>query len=149
MSDDGQQALDLTNRSLYKTWVFHTIRFGDLDTLGHVNNAVYSTFLEAGRTAVLRPIFEEYGDHSLDVVLARITIDYRRELTYPGSVEIGTVIKRIGNRSVVFANGIFKDGTDCCAATAEAHLVFFDLATRKSRLPPPAVRSSLEELLLV
>lgn len=141
-----QPELDLTSRGIYRSWVSHTIRYNDLDPLGHVNNAVYSTFLEAGRTAFLQPMFDQYGDGKLDVVIARVIIDYRRELTYPGEVEIGTAIKRIGNTSVVFVNGVFKKGTDICSATGEAYLVFFDLETRKSTPPPPQIRAALETL---
>ena len=143
-----QSELDLTNRSLYRSWVSHTIRYNDLDPLGHVNNAVYSTFLEAGRTAFLQPMFDEYGEGKLDVVIARVILDYRRELTYPGEVDIGTAIKRIGNSSVVFVNGVFKNGTDECSASGEAYLVFFDLVTRKSTPPPPEIRAALETLLI-
>ncbi len=144
----AEQDLDLTDRGIYRSWVMHTIRYNDLDPLGHVNNAVYSTFLEAGRTAFLQPMFDEFGGGKLDVVIARVILDYRRELTYPGEVDIGTAIKRIGNTSVVFINGVFTKGADVCAATGEAHLVFFDLETRRSTPPPPQIRSALETLLI-
>jgi len=148
MNADDRQEPDLTNRALYKSWVSHTIRFGDLDPLGHVNNAVYSTFFEAGRAPLMRSIFGQYGDGRLDIVLANIIIDYRRELTYPGSVDIGSAIKRIGRTSVVFVGGIFKHDSTCCAATAEARLVFFDLVERKSAVPPQVVRAELEKMLI-
>lgn len=148
MSAPGDAELDLTDRSIYRSWVSHTIRYNDLDPLGHVNNAVYSTFLEAGRTAFLQPMFKEHSHLNLDVVLARVILDYRKELTYPGEVEIGTSIKRIGNTSVVFVNGVFERGTDICSATGEAYLVFFDLKTRKSTPPPPKIRAALDTLLI-
>ena len=148
MSVRDDADLDLTDRSIYRSWVAHTIRYNDLDPLGHVNNAVYSTFLEAGRTAFLQPLFKEHGDSHLDVVLARVILDYRRELTYPGKVDIGTSVKRIGNTSVVFVNGVFEEGTETCSATGEAYLVFFDLQTRKSTPPPPRIREALQTLLI-
>ncbi|MGI9525160.1 MAG: acyl-CoA thioesterase [Hyphomicrobiaceae bacterium] len=139
---------DLTDRGIYKAWTSHTIRYNDQDTLGHVNNAVYSTFFEAGRTAILQPLFKEHQDRNLDIVLARIIVDYRRELSYPGAVDIGTSIKRIGNTSVVFLNGIFDADSAECSATGEAYLVFFDLVARKSTPPPPKIRELLEKLLI-
>ena len=148
MSDDSRTDVDLTDRSIYRSWVSHTIRYNDLDPLGHVNNAVYSTFLEAGRTAFLQPMFNQHSDKNLDVVLARVILDYRKELTYPGAVDIGTSVKRIGNTSVVFVNGVFDQDTGACSATGEAYLVFFDLVTRKSTPPPPDIRAALETLLL-
>lgn len=148
MSNDATPELDLTDRSLFRSWTAHSIRYNDLDPLGHVNNAVYSTFLEAGRTAFLQPMFKEYGDGNLDIVLARVIIDYKRELTFPGAVDIGTSVRRIGNTSVQFVNGIFVSGTDVCSATGEAFLVFFDLESRKSTPPPPHIRAALETLLI-
>jgi len=148
MEEDRQRVLDLTDRSIYKAWMSHTIRYNDIDQLGHVNNAVYSTFLEAGRETFLRPLFQQYGNGRLDIVIARSIVDYHRELTYPGAVDIGTAIIRIGNKSVVFVNGIFKSDSAYCAATAEAHMVFFDLVTRKSAVPPPAIRTALDTLSL-
>lgn len=139
--------VDLTSRAAFPEWVTHTIRYGDQDTLGHVNNAVYSTFLEAGRTAFLHPFFKSVGDPNIDVVLARVIIDYRRELTFPGNVDIGTCVLKLGTKSVTFGNGVFKGGTDECVATGEAVLVFFDLKERKSIQPPADVRKVLEAMI--
>ena len=49
-----------------------TVRFRDCDAMGHVNNAVYSTYLEEARIGVL-------GD-LIDFILARVEIDFRSEL---------------------------------------------------------------------
>ena len=77
-----------------------TIRFGDLDRQNHVNNAVFSTFLESGRVIILYG--PEYGlivpDSSF--VLARIAIDFLGEMHWPGEVEIGTAVARVGNSSL-------------------------------------------------
>ena len=133
-------------RDTYSIWTHHTIRYNDQDTLGHVNNAVYSTFFEAGRTAFIKPMLDEVADETttLDFVLARITIDFLKELNYPGAVDIGTRVARLGTKSMTFANGVFKADTDECVATCEAVLVFFDLATRSSVKPPSRLRQMLE-----
>lgn len=134
------------DRASYKIWTSHSIRYNDQDTLGHVNNAVYSTFFEAGRTDFIKPMLTEIADETttLDFVLARITIDFIEELGYPGSVEIGTRVLRLGTKSMTFSNGVFKGNTDACAATCEAVLVFFDTAKRHSVVPPPRLRAMLE-----
>ena len=71
--------LDLKSRATYPEWVSHTLRYNDQDPLGHINNAVYSTFLEAGRTAFMQPLLDEHGRGRTDIVLARVVIDYLRE----------------------------------------------------------------------
>ena len=148
MSGDGLPEIDLKDRSIYRSWVTHTIRYNDLDALGHVNNAIYSTFVEAGRTAFLQPLFDEHKHLNVDVVLARIILDYHRELRYPGAVDIGTAVRRVGNSSVVFVNAIFEKDSDVCCASGEAYLVFFDLINRTSMAPPPKIRAAVESLLI-
>lgn len=149
---NGNPAADFNvrERASYKIWTSHTIRYNDQDALGHVNNAVYSTFFEAGRTDFIKPMLDEIADETttLDFVLARITIDFLKELSYPGSVDIGTRVLRLGTKSMTFANAVFKGGTDECAATCEAVLVFFDLEHRTSVKPPAKLRAMLKASML-
>ena len=141
---------DARTRTSFGNWTHHTIRYNDQDTLGHVNNAVYSTFFEAGRTSFIEPMMREVGAEakSLDFVLARVTIDFIAELSYPGAVDIGTHVLRLGNKSITFGNGIFNEGHDTCVATCEAVLVFFDLDTRTSVAPPAALRAMIENSMI-
>lgn len=143
---NGTATFDPRARESYRIWTGHTIRYNDQDPLGHVNNAVYSTFFEAGRTAFIKPMLDEIADETttLDFVLARITIDFISELAYPGAVDIGTRVMRLGTKSMTFSNGVFKSGTVECVATCEAILVFFDLEQRASVVPPAGLRVMLE-----
>ena len=65
------------------------IRFGDLDPQGHVNNAVFATYFETGRVVLLRDA--KYGLRVAGgtFVLARLEIEFRKELHWPGTIEIG------------------------------------------------------------
>ncbi len=145
-NNDANDQPDPRERASFNIWTSHTIRYNDQDPLGHVNNAVYSTFFEAGRTAFIKPMLDEIADETttLDFVLARITIDFIKELGYPGSVDIGTCVRRLGTKSMTFSNGVFKSGTNECVATCDAILVFFDLAQRTSVAPPARLRAMLE-----
>jgi acyl-CoA thioester hydrolase len=121
------------------------IRFGDLDPQGHVNNTVFATFFETGRVMLLR------GSNSLNPpgatsVLARLDINFLRELHWPGSVEIGTGTGEIGRSSYTFLQAIFHDGQ--CAATGRATMVMIDAQTRKARPLPEHVVARLEALRL-
>ena len=121
------------------------IRFGDLDPQGHVNNTVFATFFETGRVMQLR------GPNSLNPpgatsVLARLDINFLRELHWPGSVEIGTGTVEIGRSSYTFLQAIFHEGQ--CAATGRATMVMIDAATRKARPLPEDVIARLESLRL-
>lgn len=108
------------------------IRWRDLDALGHVNNAVYATYLEEARDAwfvrALGP-----GGSFLDYVLARVAIDFRRELTQDdGAVVVRTRLVRIGTSSLGFREEIVAlEGW--VAAEAEAVIVARDRVTGRSR----------------
>lgn len=120
------------------------IRFGDLDRQGHVNNAVFSTYFETGRVGIIHD-----PEHGLQApgaasVLARAEIDFLKELHWPGTVEIGTAVARIGRSSYVFAQAVYHDGA--CAAMAYSTMVLIDRTTRQARPLPPELIARLERL---
>jgi acyl-CoA thioester hydrolase len=121
-----------------------TIRFGDMDAQGHVNNTVFATFLESGRVALLRAPGRELNAPGTTSVLARLDIDFLKELHWPGAVDIGTGIAGIGRSSYTFAQAIFHAGV--CAATARATMVMIDETTRRPRRLPAEVVERLEML---
>jgi acyl-CoA thioester hydrolase len=110
------------------------IRYGDLDPQGHVNNAVFATYFEAGRVAMFRQPDLGIGVPGVTFVLARTEIDFLRELNWPGTVEVGTAVAAFGRASFTVDQAIFRDGI--CAATGRATLVLIDQATRRSRPLP-------------
>jgi acyl-CoA thioester hydrolase len=143
MSDAGTP-VDPRLRGSYRTFSRLEIRFGDQDALGHVNNTVIGSYFEHARCEHLMPRLVTPEMPQLNIVLARIVIDYVRELKYPGAVDIGLRIAKTGGRSFVIGSAIF--GGDVCYATAEATIVFFDTLTRRSAEPPAQVRAAIETL---
>jgi len=131
----------LSDRSLYRFWHHDIIRFGDLDRQGHVNNARFATYCEGGRVAVLDQQIRPLLPPTDLFVLANLTINFRREMTYPGEVEVGTRILRLGASSLTFGKGLFSKGD--CTATAEATIVLLDPATRRPKPFPDAARAHL------
>ncbi len=118
------------------------IRFGDLDPQGHVNNTIFATFFETGRVTLLRAPGNPLNPPDATSVLARLDINFLKELHWPGQVEIGTAIAEIGRTSYTFAQAVFHDGV--CAATARATMVMIDGKTRRSRPLPEDVLARLE-----
>lgn len=138
-------ALDLTNRSTFQHWVTHTIRYNDQDPVGHVNNAAMATFLEQGRTMFIYPLMRKHADARLEIVLARVVIDYLQELHFPGTVDIGSRVSHVGNKSLKLVHGVFKGEAEggACVTTGECTLVFFDKVDRISTTPPAPLREEL------
>jgi acyl-CoA thioester hydrolase len=108
------------------------IRWRDQDAYGHVNNAVYLTFLEEVRDAWLARTLGEEGD-LWGYVVARVAIDFRRELKQDdGYVIARCELQSIGTSSVRTREGLVAgDGT--LAAEAEAVLVARDPDSGASR----------------
>jgi acyl-CoA thioester hydrolase len=74
--------------------------------------------------------------------VGRFTAIYHAALTYPATVDIGTVVTRIGKSSFDLGQGVFHG--DLCIATAQVAQVYFDPATGKSVKLPDPIRSAFE-----
>ena len=108
------------------------IRWRDLDALGHVNNAVYATYLEEARDEWMERALGGSGD-LWDYVLVRVAIDFRHELTQEDdAVLVRTRLARIGTSSLTLREEIVTlDGA--VAAEAESVVVARDRETGASR----------------
>jgi acyl-CoA thioester hydrolase len=108
------------------------IRWRDVDAYLHVNNAVYATYLEEGRDEWLEGTLGDTGS-PWDYVLARVAIDFRRELRLEDeAVVVSCRLERIGNSSVTLREQIrTRDGE--LAAESEAVLVARDRESGRSR----------------
>lgn len=123
------------------------IRYADLDRQGHVNNAVFATYSEIGRVAFMYDPARPLAPEGTSFVIARLLIDFRSELFWPGTVEIGTGVLKVGRSSFTLAQGMFSQGK--LAATTEATIVMVDKQTRRSTpLPPDTVEALLSLRLL-
>lgn len=143
---DTAIAPDPTDRALYRDWTRVTIRYADIDPNGHVNNGAINQFFEDGRVALRQRRLAGLAEGVLaGFVLVKFSASYRAALHYPGEVEVGTRVIRLGRSSYELGQAIFQG--DRCAATAEVVTVKIDPQTgRASSLPEP-VRAILESLL--
>ncbi len=122
------------------------IRWRDLDAYRHVNNAVYATYLEECRDELIDTMLAGVGD-AWDYVLARVAIDYRRELTQADDVVVvRCAVERLGTSSITLREEIrTRDGE--LSAEAEAVLVARDQKTGRSRPLTEAERAAFEQAL--
>lgn len=131
-----------TERAAYPIWTSDTLRYGDTDRQGHVNNAVFATFCESGRVSFLYDEKLDLRGPGANFVIVRLELDFRAELFYPGTVDIGTRVLSVGRSSFRLGQGVFKG--ELCAATAECIMVLVDDATRRSKPLTPQLRAWLE-----
>ena len=118
------------------------VRYNDTDRQGHVNNAVFATFMELARVEVLHHPELGLREDGASLVLARLVIDYRAEIHFPGEVQIGTRVGKVGRSSIAFENAIFQHGQLC--GYGEAVVVLVDGSTKRSRPISDASRARLE-----
>jgi acyl-CoA thioester hydrolase len=119
------------------------IRWRDQDAYGHVNNAVYLTYLEEVRDEWLDAALGGAGD-AWGYVTARVAIDFRRELTQDDDAVVARLrLVRIGNSSLTTREEIVTVAGEL-AAEAEAVLVARDVETGRSRPLTDDERAALE-----
>jgi len=74
------------------------VRFRDLDALGHVNNAVYLTYLEVARVAYFSRLQRDWLEKG-HFILARAEVDFLRPILLEDPVEVGVRVARLGRSS--------------------------------------------------
>jgi acyl-CoA thioester hydrolase len=105
------------------------VRFGDLDPNQHVNNAVYATYFETGRVALMKNPAYGLMRPGLAWIMVRLDMNFRAELRWPGTIELGLGLVKLGRTSVTFDQVVFSEGR--CVASAQSVSVLIDEATRK------------------
>ena len=140
----GDASPDLKNMSIYASWAKSSIRYSDLDPNGHVNNGAINAFFEDGRVCFRNDRMLKLGDEILTgFALVKFTAEYLAPLYFPGSVDIGTVVTRIGGSSFSLGQGIFSGAT--CVSTAEVITVSFDPKSNSARKLTRELCTILEE----
>ena len=125
--------------STYTTAI--AVRFRDIDAMGHVNNAVYATYLEQARTAYVRDVLGA-DLSSIPTVLASLSLEFRRPvLLEDGSVTVEIDVPELGESSVPMTYEIRTD--DGVVAEAESVQVAVD-DEGSSRPIPEEHRTAIE-----
>jgi acyl-CoA thioester hydrolase len=120
------------------------VRFRDLDPLGHVNNSVYLTYFEAARIAYWIDITGNPDIKHLDMILARVEVDFRSPAFYAEVLDISLWCSSIGQTSFVLESRMMERRTQRLVAEARKVLVYYDHSTAKPRPLPPDIRTRLQ-----
>lgn len=116
------------------------LRFCDTDRLGHVNNAVYNVMYEAGRAEMLEGIGLLAPGAELAVVIARLELDFLREMNWPGTVLIESAVHRIGTKSFHLRQRLSVGGV--LTSRAASVLAVMDTTTRRAVAITPEWREA-------
>jgi acyl-CoA thioester hydrolase len=126
--------------------VVHEImpRFRDTDAMGHINNAVYVSYLEVGRQAYWRKMAENPDYRRVPFTLASVHIDFRSEALVNEVLEVGIRMDRIGTKSFAFAYEIWEKTSGRTGVEATSVQVCYDYGTKQTLSMPDDLRRRLE-----
>ena len=119
---------------------FHpiTVRYGDLDPQGHVNNAGFITYLEHARVNYIRQLGLWDGKSFLEIgfILARVEMDFKKPILMTDAVEVGVKVSHLGNKSLDMNYLIRESNTGQIFAEGRTIQVAYDYETQKT-IPVP------------
>jgi acyl-CoA thioester hydrolase len=121
---------------------YDKLRYADTDRQGHVNNANFATFLETGRVAFIYNEKAPLLQDGFSFVIAAMNINFLREAQWPGRVEIGTGVTKIGNSSIGVYQQVFQG--EVCVASAETVIVQVNDRTKRAAALTDAARKTLQ-----
>jgi len=116
---------------------FHKIfemvtRWNDMDSMGHINNSVFLTYLESARIDLFKKL--EFKD--VPFIMASIKLDYLKQIKHPSKLKIGSKISRLGNKSFDIMSEIFVNNDLEPAAKATITCVCYDYI-KQTTIPVP------------
>jgi acyl-CoA thioester hydrolase len=120
------------------------LRWGDMDAMSHLNNVIYFRLMEEARIQW----FQQFGFPTLPTgeapILAHVSCDFVRAMTYPGTAIVRQIVTRVGRSSVEMSLSIEKDDEPGVTyATGRSVIVWYDYGTGKSVAWPEAVREAI------
>lgn len=119
------------------------VRFRDVDGMGHVNNAVYFTYIEAARTEYLYGLLKTPHMDQVDWIVASASMNYRRAIGYGDPLEVRVRPSRVGTTSFTLYYEIWDTGKDVMYADGETVIVMFDYAKGEKKPISDALRERL------
>ncbi len=135
------------SREDYKHFLAIPTRWMDNDVYHHVNNVVYYAYFD---TVINKYLMDAGGlDYTNDKVIG-IAVEthcrFKQSLQFPDVVDAGLRVGHLGNSSVRYEIGLFRQGDAAVAAVGHFVHVFVDRASQKPVPIPGAIRAALERL---
>jgi len=132
--------------SQYPFQTMDKVRYADTDRQGHVNNSVFNQFFETGRVEFLYLPDQPLYMPGCSFVIASSKVDYLKEIKWPGIVQIGAAVVRIGTSSIHLIEGIYQE--DKLVSTAEIVIVQVNNKTTQSHPLSNETKEKLQKYLL-
>jgi acyl-CoA thioester hydrolase len=115
------------------------LRFSDLDAYGHVNSAVYFTYLETARVKLFSDFFREVSQHGIFTLVARAECEFKIPITLYNEVIVTLWLAKTGRSSFDLEYRL-HDGQEKTYATARTTMVCFDSIKNKTVAVPESIK---------
>ena len=119
-------------------------RFRDTDAMGHINNAVYVTYLEVARQIYWARLDRDSDYRRVPFILAHVSIDFRSEALVSEVLEVGIRMEWIGTKSFAFVYQVWEKSTRRSVAEATTVQVCYDYAAKRTLPVPDELRRRAE-----
>lgn len=137
-------------RSEYRAFRKMTTRWADNDIYGHMNNVVhYSLFDSTINTWLIEhDLLDLKGGSDTIGLVVETSCRYHAEMAFPDIIVAGFRVGRIGNSSVRYEIGLFRNGEELAAAEGAFTHVYVDRATRRPRTLSDRMKAELSQILV-
>lgn len=136
------------NRSDFPFFETIRVRYSEIDAQGIVFNAHYLTYFDVALNEFLRHIDFDYHamlkNEGLDFHLIKSTVEYLGPIHFDEDIEVGVRPKKVGNSSLAWELGIFREGNDKCLAIGEIIWVCCKSGTHQSHSLPAELVEKLK-----
>lgn len=130
-----------------KTVFRHTLpiqlRFNDVDQFGHVNNTVYFTYYDLGKTDYFSTVYPSLSWDRDGIVVVHIEVDFISQIQGMNSIAVETAVVGIGNKSMTLLQQVIDTKTGEVKCICKSILVAFDLEKHESKEIPEAWKEAI------
>src|SRR5512138_3625036 len=132
----------------YPVSVSIPVAWGEMDAFQHVNNVAYARWLETGRIAYFRRIgfLERMRAEGIGPILAKLTLEYRRPVTFPDTVRVDVTVTKIGRSSFTLAYRVWSAEQKAEVASGEDVIVVMDYRAGRTAPVDEALRGAIAAL---
>ncbi len=122
------------------------VRFRDIDAFGHVNNAVFFSYVEQARIRYLLEVLDTAEPFDrLPLILARVELDYRSPIFFGDEVVVETRVDRIGQSSIAMSHRMTAGSDERLVGDVQSVLVTYDYGSARPMPVPDDWRRRLGE----
>ena len=137
------------SRNRYRHFLTIPTRWMDNDVYGHVNNVIYYSYFD---TAVNRYLIDQGVLDIEESLVIGLVVEtqcrFFKPITFPDTVHAGLRVARLGDRSVRYEIGLYRNEEDSAAAEGHFVHVYVERTTRRATTLPPEMRKALKRILV-